>query len=47
MSTEEEKDVVVVCPKCGKVGCQCDPNQPCACDENKEEIIEEQILDVE
>jgi|TARA_R100001163_G_scaffold10564_1_gene9835 hypothetical protein len=35
-----------LCPKCGKKGCKCDPDQPCACD-NKEEVIEEQILDVE
>ena len=43
-TTTDDKDI---CPKCGKVGCQCDPNQPCACDENREEIVEEQILDVE
>ncbi len=35
-----------ICPKCGKEGCKCDPDQPCECD-NEEKIIEEQILGVE
>ena len=43
MQEDNDKDL---CPKCGKEGCKCDPDQPCACD-NEEEVIEEQILNVE
>lgn len=38
-----------ICPKCGKEGCKCDPDEPCECDNdnNEEDDVEEQILDVE
>ena len=48
MQEDNDKDI---CPKCGKECCQCDPNEPCACDDknvddetmilNSEESIKE------
>ena len=38
-----------ICPKCGKEGCNCDPDQPGECDNhnNEEDVVEEEILNVE
>ena len=42
MQEDNDKDI---CPKCGKEGCKCDPDQPCACDE--ETPVEEDIANIQ